>query len=41
MMLHQARNVWFVFQHKNGLAQPVCPLPGGRLVSIASGRTES
>jgi hypothetical protein len=27
MMLHQPRNVGFVFEYKYGLAQPVCPRP--------------
>ena len=27
VMLHQPRNISVVFQHKYGLAQPVCPRP--------------
>ncbi len=35
VMLHQPRNIGVVFQYKYGLAQPVCPSPGGRWISDA------
>ena len=41
VMLHKPRNIGVIFQHKNGLAQPVCPRRRPYLKFGGGGRTES
>jgi hypothetical protein len=40
-MLYQPRDIGFVFQNKNGLAQPVCLSPAAGWIEECSGRSES
>jgi hypothetical protein len=40
VMLHKPRDIRFVFQYKNGLAQTVCPRPAAVFAAGCASRAE-